>query len=194
VSRLSKTFMIFLLILLWSLLATGCIGNNEDTSEDEMTGPAEELQEDPEIDSMIVSSSAFEDGGQIPVRYTCDGENINPPIEFENFPEGTKGLVLILDDPDAPSGSFTHWLVWDIPPGSRIDENTVPGTVGKNTFGQAAYAGPCPSLGTHRYHFKVFALDIELNLQGGSGIGQVEGSMQGHILAQGQLTGKYGRA
>jgi Raf kinase inhibitor-like YbhB/YbcL family protein len=193
VSRFSKTLLIFLITLLWPLLVTGCIGDNNGGQE-EMTGPADGLQEDPEADSMMISSSAFENGGQIPVKYTCDGENTNPPIEFENLPEGTKSMVLIVNDPDAPSGSFTHWLVWDILPGSQVNENSVPGTVGKNSFGQVTYGGPCPSLGTHRYHFKVFALDRELNLPGGSGIEQVEESMQGHILAQGQLTGKYGRA
>ncbi|AFV23241.1 PEBP family protein [Methanolobus psychrophilus R15] len=143
---------------------------------------------------MMISSSAFENGGLIPVRYTCDGENVNPSLEIENIPEGTKSLVLLVDDPDSPSGNFTHWLVWNIPPGSQIDENSIPGTTGKNSFGQAIYGGPCPSAGTHRYHFKVFALDKELDLPGVSGIEQVKELMQGHILAQGQMTGKYGRA
>ena len=143
---------------------------------------------------MMVSSSAFVNGALIPVKYTCDGENINPPLEFENIPEETESLVLLVDDPDSPSGSFTHWLVWNIPPGSKVEENSFPGVIGTNSYGQAIYGGPCPSTGVHQYRFKVFALDTELDLPGGSGIKQVEKLMQGHILAQGQLTGRYGRA
>ncbi len=142
---------------------------------------------------MMISSSAFVNGALIPVKYTCDGENINPPLEFENISEETESLVLLVDDPDSPSGNFTHWLVWNIPPGLKVEENSIPGTIGKNSFGQAMYGGPCPSVGTHQYRFKVFALDTELGLPGSSGIKQVEKLMQGHILAQGQLTGRYGR-
>nr|WP_305891119.1 YbhB/YbcL family Raf kinase inhibitor-like protein [Methanolobus chelungpuianus] len=180
--------------VLWLVLAAGCIGNDGNEAQEGLSDTEDDgLREDQEAVGMLISSSAFDNGSQIPVRYTCDGENINPPLEFGNIPEGTESLVLIIDDPDAPSGSFTHWVVWDIPPVSRIDENSVPGTVGMNSFGQTAYGGPCPSSGMHRYQFMVFALDTELNLTGRASADQIEGSMQDHILAQGLLTGRYGR-
>lgn len=180
--------------VLWLVLAAGCIGNEGNEAQEGLSDIEDDgLREDQEAVNMFISSSVFDNGSQIPVRYTCDGENINPPLEFGNIPEGTESLVLIIDDPDAPSGSFTHWVVWDIPPVSRIDENSVPGTVGMNGFGQAAYGGPCPSSGTHHYQFMVFALDTELNLTGRVSADQVEESMQDHILAQGLLTGRYGR-
>ncbi|MDP2216174.1 MAG: YbhB/YbcL family Raf kinase inhibitor-like protein [Methanolobus sp.] len=192
--KLSKTLLVFLLIPLFFIMVTGCMGSNDTGPQADTAGSDNELYKGPGEDSMMISSSAFENGGLIPIRYTCDGENVNPSLEVENIPEGTESLVLLVDDPDSPSGSFTHWLVWNIPPGSQINENSIPGITGKNSFGQAIYGGPCPSAGTHRYHFKVFALDKELDLPGGSGIEQVEELMQGHILAQGQMTGKYGRA
>lgn len=181
------------MVVMWLVLTAGCINNDDNETQEDTVDTDGGLHEEQEAASMIISSSAFDNGSQIPVRYTCDGENINPPLEFGNIPEGTQSLLLLVDDPDAPSGSFIHWVVWDIPPVSRIDENSIPGTVGMNSVGQMKYSGPCPPSGTHRYQFMVFALDTELNLTGRASADQVEEAMQDHILAQGLLTGRYGR-
>lgn len=143
-----------------------------------------------------VFSSAFAFDGIIPKKYTCDGDDINPEINIEEIPESTKSLVLIFDDPDSPSGTWDHWLVWNINPDiKKIDENSVPeGAVfGENTFGKLAYGGPCPGFGTHRYYFKIYALDTVLDLQEGAGRADLENTIKGHIIEEGQLMGKYSR-
>lgn len=128
------------------------------------------------------------------MKYSCDGANVNPPLTIEGVPEETKTLVLIVDDPDAPAGTFNHWLVWNIPPTTRkIDENTVPGTEGLSTSRKHAYGGPCPPYGTHRYIFKVYALDTQLDLKSNSTKRDVEKAMKGHVLAEGELMGLYSR-
>jgi Raf kinase inhibitor-like YbhB/YbcL family protein len=145
---------------------------------------------------MKISSSAFENNSPIPPKYTCDGQDINPPLEIKDIPEGTNSLVLIVDDPDAPKGTFLHWLVWNIPPETTlIEESHLPeGAVqGKNDFGKENYGGPCPPFGTHRYFFKVYALDKVLDLPEGSSLKEVEEVMKGHILDQAQLIGLYQR-
>ena len=143
---------------------------------------------------LSVTSPAFENNKPIPVKYTCDGANINPPLTIEDVPEETKALVLIVDDPDAPMGTFDHWVVWNIPPTTRrIEENTVPGTEGISTSRKHAYGGPCPPYGTHRYFFKVYALDTQLDLKSNSSKRDVEKAMKGHILAEGELMGLYSR-
>lgn len=143
---------------------------------------------------LFIKSPAFETGKLIPKKYTCDGQNINPPISIEGAPKEAKTLVLIMDDPDAPSGTFDHWIVWNIPASnSKIGENTVPGMEGMNGTRQMGYFGPCPPSGTHRYFFKVYALDIELSLRVGSKKKDVEKAMQGHILGKGELMGLYSR-
>lgn len=102
-----------------------------------------------------VSSPAFDMGQEIPKKYTCDGENINPPLTFENFPDKTVSLALIMDDPDAPNRTFNHWVVWNIRPDiGEIKENFIPGIVGKNSYGDFNYSGPCPPSGTHRYFLR----------------------------------------
>lgn len=145
---------------------------------------------------MKISSPAFGDNSLIPPKYTCDGENINPPLEIKNILEGTQSLVLIVDDPDAPRGTFLHWLVWNIPPNvSLIEENSLPsGAIqGRNDFGKESYGGPCPPFGEHRYFFKIYALDKKLDLVQGSTLEKVEEAMRGHILDQAQLIGLYQR-
>jgi Raf kinase inhibitor-like YbhB/YbcL family protein len=120
---------------------------------------------------------------------------VNPPLTVENVPDGTKSLVLIIDDPDAAIGVWNHWLVWNIPAGIReITENSVPGIEGTNTGGRRRYGGPCPPSGTHRYFFKVYALDVELDLNVGSKKKDVENAMRGHVLAEGELLGLYRRS
>ena len=143
---------------------------------------------------LSLKSPAFEPTKLIPKKYTCDGENINPPLTIEGIPKETKTLALILDDPDAPSGTFDHWVVWNIPASTtKISENTVPGTEGMNSAREHGYHGPCPPSGTHRYFFKVYALDTELSLGANSDRKGVEKAMQGHILAKGELIGLYHR-
>ncbi len=141
-----------------------------------------------------VSSGAFENEGMIPAKYTCDGENINPPLDIEHIPEEAQCLVLIVDDPDAPSGVWTHWIVWNIPVTHHIKENHVHGTEGLNDFKQTRYGGPCPPSGTHRYFFKVYALDQILVLPSHTNKKGLEKEMSEHIIAFGELVGIYTRA
>jgi hypothetical protein len=143
---------------------------------------------------LTVKSPAFENNKLIPPKYTCDDNDVNPPLAIENVPDETKSLVLIVDDPDCPTGTWDHWIVWNITPTSKIEENTVPGTEGMNTARKHSYGGPCPPWGTHRYFFKVYALDAKLNLNPNSNKKDVEKAMQGHILAKGELIGLYRRS
>jgi Raf kinase inhibitor-like YbhB/YbcL family protein len=144
--------------------------------------------------TLSVSSPVFENNKLIPAKYTCDGNDVNPPLTIEGTPAETKSLVLIVDDPDAPSGTWDHWVVWNIPPINRIEENSVPGTEGLNTYHQHSYGGPCPPWGTHRYFFKVYALDTLLDLSPNSSKKDVEKAVQGHVLAKGELIGLYRRS
>jgi len=143
--------------------------------------------------TLQVTSPAFNDGQMIPSRYTCDGQNINPGLQIDGLPEGTKTLTLIVDDPDAPRGTWTHWVVWNITPSDAIEENSIPGEQGSNDFGRLNYGGPCPPSGVHRYYFKVYALDTTLQLHAGATKEQLLDAMNRHILAEGQLMGRYKR-
>ena len=146
------------------------------------------------MQELTVKSSVFESKKAIPKKYTCDGNDINPPLTIEGAPKDAKTLVLIVDDPDAPSGTFDHWVVWNIPASTnKIVENSVPGKEGINGAKQLGYMGPCPPSGTHRYFFKVYALDDELSLGINSKKKDVEKAMQGHILSKGELIGLYSR-
>ncbi|MCX2738988.1 YbhB/YbcL family Raf kinase inhibitor-like protein [Pontibacter anaerobius] len=141
--------------------------------------------------NLQLSSPSFEAGESIPQEYTCDGEDISPALEIGDFPEGTQSLVLLVDDPDAPKGSWTHWLMWDIPLIHTIEENSRPGIVGVNDFGNTSYGGPCPPISTHRYFFRLYALDTKLGLPEGSTKEQVFLQMENHILGSGELMGLY---
>jgi Raf kinase inhibitor-like YbhB/YbcL family protein len=145
------------------------------------------------MEELTMTSSVFKNKCSIPAKYTCDGEDVNPPLSVEGVPEGTESLVLIVDDPDAPMGTWDHWVVWNIPPIEKIEENSVPGTEGLNDFGKHSYGGPCPPSGTHRYFFKAYALDTKLDLPSNSRKRNVEKAMQGHILAKGEIIGLYSR-
>jgi Raf kinase inhibitor-like YbhB/YbcL family protein len=138
-----------------------------------------------------VRSTVFSQNGHIPPVYTCEGEDINPPLEISNIPAGTKTLAIIMEDPDAPMGTFDHWLVWNIPPNAAIAERSNPGISGTNSFGKTGYGGPCPPSGVHRYYFRVYALDAELNLLAGADKRTLQQAMEGHILSQGELMGQY---
>jgi len=142
-----------------------------------------------------ITSSAFQEGGNVPSKFTCEGSDTSPPLQITGIPSQAKSLVLIADDPDAPSGLFTHWLIWNIPPQTTsISEGNAPrGVHGTNDFGKSGYKGPCPPSGTHKYSFKVFALDRELDLRGGAKRSQLDAAMKGHVIAQGELVGRYGR-
>jgi Raf kinase inhibitor-like YbhB/YbcL family protein len=143
--------------------------------------------------TLTVKSSAFANDAAIPSKFTCDGQNVNPELTISDIPKGTKTLALIVEDPDAPKGTFDHWVMWNIPPGSKIGENSAPGAQGVNGKKENKYAGPCPPSGTHHYHFKVYALDDELNLPDDTDKKKLMDAMQGHILAQGELIGLYAR-
>jgi len=143
------------------------------------------------INMLIISSPAFQNEGVIPSKYTCEGEDINPPLEVDNIPEGTKTLAIIVEDPDAPKGIFDHWLVWNIPPESPIEENRIPGMSGKNRAGKIGYYGPCPPSGYHRYYFHVYALDNSLDLEAGIDKTTLKRAMELHVLAEGSLMGRY---
>ena len=143
---------------------------------------------------LYIKSSAFEANKLIPKRYSCDGYDINPPLSIEGVPKEAKSVALVMDDPDAPSGTFDHWVVWNIPASTNnIPENTVPGIEGLNGARQRGYMGPCPPGGTHRYFFKVYALDLTLDLTANSKKKDLEKAMQGHILAKGEIIGLYSR-
>jgi len=151
--------------------------------------------EDLAMGTFTLTSSAFSNNGRIPDVYTCKGQDINPPLSLQGIPQGAKSFVLIMDDPDAPMGTWDHWVVWNIPPTTtEIHEGEEPqGVAGKNSWGRTGYGGPCPPSGTHRYVFKLYALDTMLNLKKGETKREVEQAMQGHILAQTQLVGLYSK-
>ena len=148
-----------------------------------------------------LTSSAFKEGAMIPAQYTCDGKDISPPLNWSEFPEGTKSFALICDDPDAPIGTWVHWVVYNIPDNvTAFPENVPPhksvmGNIlqGMTDFRRIGYGGPCPPRGTHRYYFKIYALDTMLNLPAGATKRELLRAMEGHILVEGQLMGRYGR-
>jgi len=150
-----------------------------------------------EIINMNISSSAFAHNDSIPSKYTCDGKDINPPLLISDVPANSKNLVLIIDDPDSPNGTFTHWTVWNIDPALKeIPENSVPknGIEGVTDFGKIGYGGPCPGTGKHRYFFKLYALDAKFELAKGATKKDIEKAMAGHILAKSELIGFYQRS
>ena len=148
-----------------------------------------------------LTSSAFENGGMIPARYTCDGENISPPLEWDGVPDGTKSIAIICDDPDAPGGMWVHWVLFDLPASTKEleeniddDETLTCGTrQGITDFGGVGYGGPCPPSGTHRYYFKLYALDKKLDVVSLLDKEHLLKEMAGHILSEGKLMGKYKR-
>lgn len=145
------------------------------------------------IAQLDISSPAFQQEGNIPAKYTCDGEGINPPLEIGNIPEDTQTLAIIVEDPDAPNGTYDHWVVWNIKPAAVIHENSNPGISGNNSSGKTGYHPPCPPTGTHRYYFHVFALNSHLDLTPGGPKENLQQAMEAHILAQGTIMGTYKR-
>jgi hypothetical protein len=151
--------------------------------------------------AITITSSAFQQGKAIPAQFTCDGADISPPISWQGVPQATRSIVLISDDPDAPVGTWVHWVCYDIPPTvdslaqnmPKADTLSCGGKQGMTDFRRIGYGGPCPPSGTHRYFFKVYALDILLNLPAGKTKKEIETAMKGHILGQGELMGVYSR-
>ena len=151
--------------------------------------------------TMELTSSAFNENGMIPSKYTCDGADVSPPLKWGSLPDGTKSLVLICDDPDAPVGTWVHWVYYDIPVHTKdLPENVAPderpasgGIQGTNDFRRIGYGGPCPPGGTHRYFFKLYALDTLLNLSPGATKSQIVKAMENHVVDHVQLMGKYHR-
>ncbi|HPR64166.1 MAG TPA: YbhB/YbcL family Raf kinase inhibitor-like protein [Thermoanaerobaculia bacterium] len=150
----------------------------------------------------VLRSTAFREGEMIPVLYTCDGKDLAPPLSWEGAPEGTRSFTLIMDDPDAPVGTWDHWVIFNIPHHIRaIDAATKEGkeimasvTWGKNSWGRQDYGGPCPPGGTHRYVFRLYALDILLNLKPGADKKEVEAAMKENIIGETRLVGRYRRS
>jgi Raf kinase inhibitor-like YbhB/YbcL family protein len=145
---------------------------------------------------MKITSPSFQEGGTIPEKFSKNGQNVSPELRIEGAPAEAKSLALIMDDPDAPVGLFTHWLVWNIDPKTtQSAEGSAPTGAGqgKNDFGEIGYGGPQPPSGTHRYYFKVFALDRTLDLKPGAKRREVDAVMKGHVVAQGQLMGRYSK-
>jgi Raf kinase inhibitor-like YbhB/YbcL family protein len=164
---------------------TGCQGVD--------TTPASEGEMDMRIE---ITSNAFTEGDRIPLIYTCDDKNISLPLAWTGVPSNTVSLALIMDDPDAPVGTWVHWVLYNLPPNLTGLEQGKSGSgiEGMNDFKRSGYGGPCPPKGSnHRYYIKLYALDSVLNLKTGATKAQLESAMRGHILAQGQLMGKYGR-
>jgi Raf kinase inhibitor-like YbhB/YbcL family protein len=140
---------------------------------------------------MNLASPEFKDKEHIPSKFTCEGDDVNPRLTIEDIPAGTNSLALIVDDPDAPGKTWVHWVVYNVPVISRIDENSVPGKQGMNDFKRKAWGGPCPPSGVHRYFFKLYALDMDLGLDEGATKSEVEQAMTGHILEKAELVGLY---
>ncbi len=140
---------------------------------------------------MNITSPEFKNNEMIPKKYSCEGEDINPPFKIENIPENTESLVLILDDPDAPAGTWTHWVLFDIPPKNEIKENEAPGKQGMNDFYKKNYGGPCPPSGTHRYFFKLYAVDKKINKKRGVSRDTIEDEIKDHIIEKAELIGLY---
>lgn len=148
------------------------------------------------MNNLSLSSPAFQHNSHIPAKYTCDGTDVNPPLVVANSAPGARSLALIVDDPDAPRGTWVHWVVWNISPDTReIKEHTVPSgaSEGMNDFRKRSYGGPCPPSGTHRYFFKLYALDTTLALGSSTTKADLEQAMKGHILVQAEFVGLYAR-
>jgi hypothetical protein len=194
--RRTAIFLIPIVALISLAILTGCIEEEGAPSTPTPVPTSTPLTPTPSPlgIGMHVSSPDFEPGALIPKKCTCDGADINPTLIIEKIPAETKSLALIVDDPDAPLGTWVHWVVYNIPVVSRIEENSIPGTQGINDFNRKEYGGPCPPSGTHRYFFKIYALDTELALGEEVDKNALEEAMQGHILDKAELIGRYTRS
>ena len=146
-----------------------------------------------ETKALTITSTAFKAEGAIPVKYTCDGESVSPPLHVDGIPQGAISLAIIAEDPDAPKGTFHHWLVWNADPVAGIAEGGRPGISGRNGKGETGYTGPCPPTGSHRYYLYVFALDTDIDLPEGVTKDDLDADIEGHLLAKGSLMERYSR-
>jgi Raf kinase inhibitor-like YbhB/YbcL family protein len=180
-----KVGVYIVVTILTIVLIMGCINQNINNSNE---------NGEKQIGDITITSLAFENGGNIPIKFTCDGDEITPPLNFNNIPNGTISLVLILDDPDAPGGTWVHWIVFNIPADiTGFKEDVGPRYyIGKNSWGDIAYGAPCPPIGEeHRYYFRLYALDSELDLLDGASRKEIDDAMTGRIIGQTCLMGKY---
>lgn len=179
------------------IMSCGSAGDKKQTAIRETEGP---MAKDSTAE-ILLSSSAFKEGAVIPRKYTCDGSDFSPPLNWDNVPAQAKSLALIVDDPDAPMGTWVHWVIFNIPPKTTELPENVPAKEslpdgalqGKNDFRNYGYGGPCPPGGTHRYFFRLYALDTVLELKAGCTKPQLLKAMSGHIIGEGQLMGRYSR-
>lgn len=175
-------------VVLLLLVLTSCAGID---NSDDLAAESESL-----AGTMTVTSEAFARGAPIPEKYTCDGDDISPPLSWDGVPNDVAGFALIVDDPDAPRGTWVHWVLFNLPSDTRsLPEGAAEeaGRSGTNSWRRVGYGGPCPPGGEHRYFFKLYALDTMLDLDAGADKAELEGAMEGHVLAQGQLMGTYAR-
>jgi len=190
-----KYFLAILIILIAvAILLFTNKSKNDNVKEpvSQNTGTKESLKS-----NMKIISPVFENNQSIPKKYSCDGENVNPPLQFVDIPQNAKSLVLIVDDPDAPNGTFDHWVVFNIDPKTtEIKENSTPdnGVVGLSSIGSSKWVSPCPPSGTHRYFFKLYALDIILDISQSSDKKAATDAIKGHIIAESELIGLYSRS
>ena len=143
---------------------------------------------------MKITSPALNNNEYIPAQYTCKGDDINPPLRISNVPDNAISLVIIVDDPDSPNGTWTHWLVWNIDPTTQVlEEDTIPlgATEGTTDFGETGYSGPCPPVGVHRYFFRIFALDTKINLTSEANREELEKAIDKHIVDEAELMGLF---
>ena len=186
------TYIIPSVLVCSLILLAGCISPVREPSIQKNQPETETLT----TSFMELSSSAFEPEGEIPPQYTCDGQDVNPPLLITDVPEDAKSLVLIVDDPDAPVGDWVHWTIWNISPDTtEIAEDSVPANSieGVTDFGRAGWGGPCPPSGSHRYFFKLFALDTELTLDQSAKKADILNAIKGHIIDKAELMGTYSR-
>ena len=197
---ITLTFIMHITFILGAMLivagSAGCL-NKAQPARGAQTGISK-LNEEVRDMSQINISSVFKNGEGIPSKYTCEGEDVNPPLYFEGLPTNTQSLVVIVEDPDAPMGTFTHWIAWDLPPQDiKEGESHSIGKAGRNDFGSLGYGGPCPPPGApHRYFFKVYALDTTLELAEGSTKAELLQALEkekSHIVGEGELMGVYSR-
>ena len=153
--------------------------------------PQQEATQAVDFKHLVVTSDVFEDGASIPERFTCDGKNINPPLDIEHIPQNALTLAVVMEDPDVPLGNWVHWVAWNIPVTHHIKENCAAGVAGTNSYVKTGYFGPCPPYGTHHYTFKVYALNNVLHLPAGSNKIHLEKEMGAYIAGYGEITGVY---
>jgi len=195
------------MLALFFLIPSGGYGYNPPDSQDtELTQVIQDpanlgAVENVPVRKIRLSSHEFEDGGMIPEKYTCDGAGVSPSLRWTEVPANTESIALIMEDPDAPGGNFVHWIIFNLPasmteiPESAPREQILANDAqqGMNSFVKVGYGGPCPSSGVHRYYFRVYALDQSLSLESGATEREVRDAIKGHILAQGELMGRYAK-